>query len=367
MCAGARRGRRFLKHMKTTVAGLASLLGATFEGRADASITGAAAVDEASEGDIVLAEDSRFFARAIKSAATCILVGRGLSSARGGKTVIEVDRPREAFAKVLEFFRGQEPLPDAGIGQGAVIGRDVTLGRRVAIGANCCIEDGASIGDGCVLFPSVYIGSGVTIGQDTKIYPNVTVYRNCTIGSRVVLHAGAIIGADGFGYTCAGEALIKFPHTGTVQIGDDVEIGANSTVDRAKTGATVIGSGTKIDNLVHIAHNVKIGSNCVIVAMSGVAGSVEIGDNVTLAAQVGVKDHVRIGDGCVVAARAGVIGNLRKGSVVSGFPARDHSTEKRLEAARLHLPEILHRLRALEAQVHELRGGGECEDGGAEH
>jgi UDP-3-O-[3-hydroxymyristoyl] glucosamine N-acyltransferase len=144
-----------------------------------------------------------------------------------------------------------------------------------------------------------------------------------------------------------------------VEIGDDVEIGANSAVDRAKTGATVIGDGTKIDNLVHIAHNVKIGSHCVIVALSGIAGSAVIGDNVTLAAQSGVGDHVRIGDGCKVAARGGVIGDLREGSVVSGFPARDHMAEKRVQAARLHLPEILERLRSLEDEVARLRAADE--------
>jgi len=167
------------------------------------------------------------------------------------------------------------------------------------------------------------------------------------------------VGSDGFGYTCHGSELVKLPHAGTVEVGDDVEIGANAAIDRAKTGATVIGSGTKIDNLVHIAHNCKIGRNCVIVALVGVAGSVTIGDNVTLAGQAGVKDHVTIEDECVVAARAGVVGDLAKGSIVSGFPARDHRLEKRAQVARLHLPEILQRLKALEAEVKKLRDCGE--------
>ncbi|MHB9035292.1 MAG: UDP-3-O-(3-hydroxymyristoyl)glucosamine N-acyltransferase [Armatimonadota bacterium] len=347
--------------MEISAAEIAALVGGTIEGDCSATIFGVASVDEAEPGDVVLAENVRFFAKAAKSAASCIVAGLDVGSVLIGKSVIRVAEPTEAFIKILELFRGEEARPDVGIGCGAVVEQGVVLGRDVAIGANCFVGRGASLGDGCILFPNVYIGENVAIGEGSKLYPGVAIYANCRIGRRVTLHAGAVIGADGFGYRPSSRGLIKFPHIGIVEIGDDVEIGANSTIDRAKTGMTVIGSGTKIDNLVHIAHNVKIGSHCVVVGLSGIAGSVEIGNGVVLAAQTGVKDHVRIEDGAVVAARAGVIGNIDKGITVSGFPAREHRSEMRAQAARQRLPEILARLRELEKEVAKLRDGGESD------
>jgi UDP-3-O-[3-hydroxymyristoyl] glucosamine N-acyltransferase len=343
------------------VAEIARLVGGTADGDCNATITGVASVDEAGSGDIVLAEDAKFVARAVESSAVCVITGLDAQVQGNGKCVIRVAQPTEAFIKVLELFKGEVTSPAAGIGCGAVVEEAVVLGREVAIGANCFVGRGASLGDGCVLFPNVFVGRGVVIGEGSTLHPGVAIYENCKIGRRVTLSAGVVIGADGLGYKPSPRGLMKFPHVGVVEIGDDVEIGANSTIDRAKTGATVIGNGTKIDNLVHIAHNVKIGSHCVIVALSGIAGSVEIGDGVTLAAQAGVKDHVRIEDGAVVAARAGVIGNIEKGTTVSGFPAREHRSEMRVQAARQHLPEILARLRELENEVARLRGGQESD------
>lgn len=344
--------------MSITAAELAALVGAEVHGDPGTYVSGVGSIDEAKSGDVVVATDDRFLDRAMTSPASCVITGIDTVCGRNGKAIIRSSDPLEAFAKALEHFRGTELLPDAGIGVGAVVEQGVSLGENVAIGANCYIGKNAALGDGCVLFPNVYIGDGVRIGEGTKIYPGAVVYAGCALGNRVILHAGAVVGADGFGYTCKGREFVKLPHAGTVEIGDDVEIGANATIDRAKTGATVIGSGTKIDNLVHIAHNCKIGKNCVIVALVGIAGSVTVGDNVTLAGQAGVKDHVTIEEGCVIAARAGVVGDLAKGSMVSGFPARDHRLEKRAQAARLHLPEILQRLRALETEVERLREGG---------
>ena len=344
--------------MSITVADIAALVGGEVIGDPYRVIAGVASVSDAEDGDIVLAEDARYFGFAVKSDAACILTGLDELQC-DGKCAIKVRNPGAAFNRVLEHFGGSEALPPAGIGIGAVVEPDANLGENVAIGANCYIGHGATIGAGCVLFPNVYIGDGVSIGDGTKIYPGVTIYRNCRVGKRVILQAGVVIGADGFGYKPGSCGLEKIPHIGSVEIGDDVEVGANSAIDRAKTGTTIIGNGTKIDNLVHIAHNVKIGSHCVIVALSGIAGSAEIGNGVTLAAQTGVKDHVKIEDGCVVAARSGVIGDLAKGSTVSGFPARDHRMEKRAQAARLHLPDILKRLGALEKELEKLRNATE--------
>lgn len=344
--------------MEISAAKLASLVGGVLDGEQGAVITGAAGVDEAEVGDIVLAENAKYLEKAVSSDATCIIARSDAGSA-DSKCLIRVADPAEAFIKVLGLFQGGQPTPAVGIGRGAVIEPGAVLGSDVAVGANCFVGSRASLGDGCVLYPGVYVGQNAIIGEGCVLYPGVVVYPKCRLGKHVVLHAGAVIGADGFGYKPSAQGLMKFPHIGTVEIGDDVEIGANSTVDRAKTGVTVIGSGTKIDNLVHIAHNVKVGSHCVIVAQSGVAGSVEIGSGVVVAAQVGIKDHVCIEDGATVAARAGVIGDVKAGKVVSGFPAREHRAEMRMEAAKLHLPEILTRLRDLEREVARL-SNGEC-------
>ncbi|MCX6345862.1 MAG: UDP-3-O-(3-hydroxymyristoyl)glucosamine N-acyltransferase [Armatimonadetes bacterium] len=345
--------------VETTVAELSEIIGGTVIGCPEARITGVGSVDNARNGDVVLAEGVKYFRRAVNSAAACIICSPAEVKNCDGKNIIAVEKPGEAFVKALEMFCDDELLPEVGIGQGAVVEQDVSLGEGVAIGANCFVGRGAALGDGCVLFPNVYVGPGVKIGSGSKLYPGVTVYVGCSIGNRVILHAGAAVGVDGFGYIAGPGGLVKLPHAGSVEIGDDVEIGANSTIDRAKTGATIIGRGTKIDNLVQIAHNVKIGEHCVIVSMVGVAGSVEIGNGVTLAAQAGVKDHIRIGDGAVVAARSGVIGDVAKGSVVSGFPAREHKDEIRTLAIIARLPDILERLRVIEREVRQLREGGE--------
>lgn len=345
--------------VNTTVAELAALIGGEVTGDPNACVSGVGSVDEARPGDVVLATDDRFLDRAMASPASCVLAGLDMICSRNGKSIIRVADPLSGFAQALEYFRGTEPGPEVGIGVGAVVEQSVVIGKDVAVGANCYVGKDVVLGDGVVLFPNVYIGDGACIGDGTKMHPGAVVYPGCVLGKRVILHAGAVVGADGFGYTCQGRGHLKLAHVGNVEIGDDVEIGANSTIDRAKTGSTIIGSGTKIDNLVHIAHNCKIGKNCVIIALVGIAGSVTIGDNVTLAGQAGVKDHVTIGDGCVVAARAGVVGDLSAGSMVSGFPARDHRLEKRAQAIRLHLPEILQRLKTLEAEVEKLRANSD--------
>jgi|YNPNPStandDraft_1061719.scaffolds.fasta_scaffold00001_71 UDP-3-O-[3-hydroxymyristoyl] glucosamine N-acyltransferase len=343
--------------MRTTVGALAAAIGGKVRGDVEAAVIGVASAEEARAGDVVLAANRRFLEKALASEAECIIVGEELADAAPGRNVICCAKPEEAFAKVLSLFSDHNSAIRAGIAAGAVVESGASLGRGVAIGPNSYVGAGACVGDNCIIYPNVYVGENVRIGDECVLHPGVAIYRDCSLGRGVIVHAGAVIGSDGFGYVPGDKGLVKFPHLGRVEIGDDVEIGANATIDRAKTGATIVGDGTKIDNLVHIAHNVKIGKNCIIVALSGIAGSVEIGNGVTLAAQTGVKDHVVIEDGCIVAARAGVIGNIKRGSVVSGFPARDHRAEKRAQAAWLRLPEMMERIRALEGELQELRAG----------
>ncbi|MDI6642137.1 MAG: UDP-3-O-(3-hydroxymyristoyl)glucosamine N-acyltransferase, partial [Elusimicrobiota bacterium] len=226
---------------------------------------------------------------------------------------------------------------EIGIHQTAIISKSAKLGENVTIGPYTIIEADVSVGENTVISANCYIGRNSTIGKKCFIYPQVVIRENVTIGNEVIIHSGTVIGSDGFGYFKMQENThmlthIKIPQIGTVEIEDNVEIGACVTIDRATTGKTVIGSGTKIDNLVQIGHNVKIGKNCIIVSQAGIAGSVKIGNNVTIAGQAGIKDHIIIGDGAVVAAQSGVIGDVKHGEIVSGYPARPHKEALKVQA-----------------------------------
>lgn len=343
--------------MNITTGQLAALVGGELYGDLDKVVCGVGSVDDADCEDVVLAADDRYLKRAMASAACCVVVADDMDCDSPNKCMIKVADPDAAFARILDHFKDNEALPRVGVAAGSVVEPGAVLGKDVAVGANCYIGRGAVIADGCVLFPNVYLGENCRLGARSRLYPGVVIHSRCRIGARVVVRAGAVIGSEGFGFSRHDDGYTRLPHAGIVEIGDDVEIGANSTIDRAKTGSTVIGSGTKIDNLVHIAHNCKIGKNCMVVAQVGIAGTVTIGDNVTLGGQAGVKDHVSIADGCIIAARSGVTGSLTKSSVVSGFPARDHRLEMHIEAARLRLPDVLKRLKELENEIKVMREG----------
>lgn len=334
--------------MKFTVQALAQKLDAQVEGDANTLITGVSSVEFAQEGDVVFAESPRYLRLAQRCPAAAVIVWQEAPSI--GKPLLRVQSPRQAFLKALELFAVQPHHPE-GIDLNAVISPDADIGEGVTVGAGCVIEAGARIGRGSVLYPLCYIGREVQIGEQCILYPNVTLMRGVKLGNRVIVHAGAVIGADGFGYVMVDGMHRKVPHIGTVEIGDDVEIGANVCIDRAKTGVTRVGSGTKIDNLVHIGHNVQIGENCLLVAQVGIAGSSRLGKHVVLAGQVGVADHVSIGDGAVVAAQSGVAGDLRGGQRYFGSPAREHGKQLRLMAYANRLPELFERVKELERRL----------------
>lgn len=316
-------------------------------------ITGIASVEEAEQGELVFAESPRFIAAALRSRASAILVSKEIAPLEGSKTLILVENPRESFVEVLEMFtpaRFEQPGIDksASIGTGVQIGRDVHIGHGVTVG------DRVVLGDRVILLPGVRVGHDCVIGDDTILNPNVVFYPRISTGKQCIFHAGCVIGADGFGYIQIGYGLKKIPQLGIVEIGDEVEIGANTCIDRAKTGATIIGAGTKIDNLVHVAHNVHIGMSCLLIAQTGIAGSVNIGDGVILAGQAGVKDHVTLGSGSRVGAQGGVIGDVAAGATVSGYPARPHNEKMREYAALGSLPAYVKRIRELEKRLSEL-------------
>lgn len=337
--------------MHKSLSELAEIVNGEVDGDPDIAISGAADIEDARAGDIVFAESAKLLEKAHHSEASAVITQKGARNSV--KPLITVKNPRYAFAQVLEVF---SPVKDrqSGIHPAAFIGQDTVIGENPSVGFGAHIGGSSRVGNNVWIHPLAYIGDNVQIGDDAVIYPCAAVLDDVKIGDRAIVHGGTVIGADGFGYTRVGDRHYKIPQVGTIIIGDDVEIGANVTIDRARTGTTEIGSGTKIDNLVHIAHNVQIGENCVIIAQVGISGSVEIGDRVVIAGQAGVNPHIVIGNDCVVCGKSGVISNVETGSCVSGFPARPHKEQMRLQAAQQRLPGMLKQIRDLEKRIKEL-------------
>lgn len=333
--------------MKFTLRKIAELLGAELTSGAELEINGCASLADARADHVSFAVPPHLD-KAFSSNAGAVIVAAAIPEL--AKPQLIVANPREAFSKVLNYFAPPVEVVH-GVHPTAIIGNNVTLGTNVAIMAYVVIGAGASIGDNTVIAPFTYIGDGAVIGQDCILYSSVTVREYCRLGDRVIIHSSATIGSDGFGFVTVAGSHQKVPQIGNVVIGDDVEIGASTAIDRATTGSTVVGSGTKIDNLVHLGHNDIIGENCLIVAQVGISGSVTVGNNVTFAGQVGSAGHLTIGDNCVFAARSGITGNVSANSFCAGFPARPHREWLRNEAAAGKLADTVKRLRDLERRL----------------
>ena len=337
-----------------TVEEMARQVGGTVVGEGSTVITGAASIETAREGDIVFAQTPHHFAQAEKSSGSCILVPRDIRESR--KILIQVENPRLAFSTILALCYPPE-RPDPGVHPSAVLGRDVRLGSDVSIGPYAVIGNAVELGDRAAIGPGCVIGDRTVIGRETLLYAHVTLYPNCRIGERVTIHSGAVVGSDGFGYVWDGTRHVKIPQVGDVVIDDDVEIGANTCIDRATLGSTMISRGVKIDNLVQVAHNVTVGQHTVLVAQVGIAGSSKIGAGSVLAGQVGVCDHVIIGDGVVVGAKSLVFAgkHVRAGEVVMGYPTRPMRKAKEQLAALAKLPELISEVAELRRAIAEVR------------
>jgi UDP-3-O-[3-hydroxymyristoyl] glucosamine N-acyltransferase len=339
-----------------TADGIAQLVGGRVVGDGSATVTGVAPLDRAREHDVSFLASPRYAPLLATSRAGVVIVAPELAEASGNtRARVVVAQPHDALLAIIPALYqapGRVPgvHPTAQIGRGAVLGRDVTVGPFAVIG------EGASLGDRAWVDAHCVVGDGVAVGDDCRLHPAVTLYPGTTLGRRVVLHSGARIGSDGFGYVYRDGAHQKLPHVGRCLIEDDVEIGANSTVDRGSIDDTVIGAGAKIDNLVHVAHNVRIGRLCLIMAQVGLAGSVRVEDGAILAGQAGISGHNTIGRGARVAAQAGVFGDVPAGETWSGYPARPHREALRAQAALFKLPAIL---RDVERLVAERRSSGE--------
>lgn len=331
---------------------IASVLQGELTGDPDIEVQGASGILDAQEGDITFLADRRLVGECARSGASCVIVKHFTPEI--GKPQIAVKNPQYAFARLLELFY-VTPFRPTGISDLASVSHRAVVGEGASIHPFACVLDGVVIGKGTIIFPGVFIGEDSTIGDGCIIYPNVTIRERVRIGNRVIIHSGSVIGSDGFGYVFEEGRHHKIPQVGGVIIGDDVEIGANVTIDRATTGHTVVGKGSKIDNLVQVGHNVKIGEHSIIVAQVGIAGSTEIGNFVVLGGQVGIADHVKIEDGCMIAARAGVMGDLKKG-IYSGEPAMPHRDFMRAISLFAKLPDLNKKINELEEKVRRLEG-----------
>lgn len=337
-----------------TTAQIAQQLEGEIIGDGSVPLTGLAPADRARPGELTFAENAVYFAAAEKSQASAVLVAGSFESS--SKALIRVADVRVALARVLPLFFQPEELP-RGIHPSAVIADTARIDPTAHVGPNCVLGARVSVGARSVLMGGNHVGADCKIGDEVCLFPNVVLYRQTQVGHRVTIHAGTVIGSDGFGYVLDQGRHRKLLQLGNVVIHEDVEIGANAAIDRGALGSTVIGQGTKIDNLVHVAHNVVIGKHCLILGQVGFAGSTTLGDYVVVASQSGIADHLKLGNQALVGAKSGVMRDIPDGGRVLGIPAAPDRQAKRQIIALQQLPDLLRRTRELEKQVQELVSG----------
>ncbi len=328
---------------------LAAYLQADLAGDPEVEVHDVGAIEAAKAGDAVFALDAKYLAFAEQGPAAVVVVPRALTSTQ--KTLLKVDDARLAFARLVEKFRPQEkPVP--GIHAAAIVARDARVAKTASVGPFAVIESGAEVGERAVVGAGSFLGARSSVGADCVLVSHVVLYRDCRIGERCILHAGVVVGSDGFGYTPGPKGdHVKVPQVGNVVIGDDVEIGANTTIDRATLGSTTVGDGTKIDNLVQIGHNCRIGKRVIIAAQAGISGSVEVGDGAMLLGQSGFAGHLKVGERAIVMPQSGISGDVPAGQAVFGSPAVPRMERERIFLSSRKLPELLKRVKALEKKL----------------
>jgi len=340
------------KDRTTTVAELAARLNCDFEGMGSTVLSGVSSLEEAGSGDLVFMAKDKFRNLLETTRAAAVILPPGESFNR--IPVIRSEKPYATFVRAFDVFYSAF-RPEPGIHPQAVVSPSARIGKDVAIGALSFVDDDVAIGDGSVLFPLVTIYPGVTVGKNCVIHSRVTLREDVELGDRVILHAGVVVGSDGFGYLQTEDGThIKIPQIGGVKIEDDVEIGANSTVDRATLGQTVIKKGTKIDNLVMVAHNVEVGPHSILAAQTGIAGSTKIGKHLLAGGQVGIPDHITVGDNVIMAAKTGVTKDVPSGSFISGSPHLEVKTWRKAWASIPQLYELIREMRKLKKRIEEL-------------
>lgn len=337
--------------MLGTLAELQARVGGTVVGDGSVALARVSSVDEATPDALTFATDEKYLAAALASKAGAVLVDASVPRDEGvaSKPLLIVENARAALAVFLGALKAPRPRgpyrhETAIVEEGAQVAPDVYLG------AHCVVSADAKIGRDCTIGAGAFVGAGAVIGEETWLHPHAVVHERCVVGKRVVLHSGSVIGSEGFGWAFIDGRLERIPQVGNVVLDDDVEIGANTCVDRAQTGSTQIGRGTKIDNLVQIGHNCRIGMHCAIAAQTGMAGSTSVGDYVKIAGQVGTRGHMHIGSRVTVAGQSGVWGDVEDGATISGNPARDHREWMRSEVMLRKLPKVIARVDALERE-----------------
>lgn len=339
--------------MEKTLEELATLIDGTVEGEGSTTVRRVAPIESAGEGDLTFVANRRYAKHLEATHASAVILGPGIECDR--IPVVRCDDPYLGFAKVMRLYFPHTHKAE-GIHPQAVIDATAEVGAEPNFMANCYVAAGAKIGDRVTLHPGVFVGEGTVVGDDCYLYPNVVLREGVTLGKRCIIQPGAVIGSDGFGYAQDEGGALKIPQVGGVYLGDDVEIGANTTIDRGALEDTVIGSGVKIDNLVQIAHNVHIGAHSIIVAMVGIAGSTELGTGVVVGGHAAIAGHVQIGDGVSIAAMSGVPGNLAPGKVYAGAPAQEHREWRRMIATLPKVPAMRKELLELRQQLDALTG-----------
>lgn len=342
--------------MALTLSELARLVdGDIVRGELDLLVDGIASLDEAGPGELSFLGNEKYRAQYLVTRAAAVIVPRGVEDGPEGCALIAADNPSLAFGHAVKHFVAEVARTfTPGIHPKASVDETAKLDpAKVQVHAGAVVMAGAEIGDGTEIGPNCVIGENVRIGRDCLFHANVTVRERCLIGDRVMIQPGAVIGSDGYGYEVVDGRHVKMDQVGIVEIQNDVEVGANTTIDRARFGRTVIGEGSKIDNLVQVAHNVQIGKHCLLISQSGIAGSARTGDYVVVAAQAGVGGHVKIGSKAVLAGRAGATADLDGGKTYSGMPARPFMEEQRSRALIRQLPKFAERLKALEKKAEE--------------
>ena len=330
-----------------TISQIAETVNGIINGNPDLSILGVCDLKNSSADHLSYIGSDKYKEFFHQSKASAMLVSKDFSVDRNEKTLIHVENPAISFIEVVHLFHPQEP-PSEQIHSSAIISPTAKIGKNVHIAAHVVLEENVCIGDGVRICAGAFIGENTTINNGTVIHPNVSIYHDVIIGKQCIIDSGSVIGADGFGLVKDKNRYHKIPHIGRVILKDSVWIGPNCCIDRGTLSDTVIGEGSKLDNLIHIAHNVQIGKNCAIAGQVGIAGSSILEDNVSLAGQVGIIGHLVIGEGSIVAAKSAVFQSLEPGSFVSGVPARNHKVRLRQDVIINQLPDILNRIRKLE-------------------
>ncbi len=340
--------------MEVELKKIAEIIGGKIVGNEKIKIKNIAPIDKAKEGDITFLTNKKYAKFLYSTKASAVILEEEIDQLN--LTQLIVDNPYLCFAKLLTFFTKKD-IKYMGISKKANVSKSAKIPKEITIMPGVYIGENVEIGEKTIIYPNVFIGDNCKIGKNCIIYANASIYYNTVIGDNVIIHSGAVIGSDGFGFAKDGEKYFKIPQIGNVIIEDDVEIGANCTIDRGALDSTIIGKGTKIDNLVQIAHNVNIGENCAIVAQVGISGSVKIGNNVVLAGQVGVAGHISIGDNVMVGAQSGIGKSLKDGSIVSGSPAVDHKKWQKWAVSYYRVPELIKKIKELEKEVENLKRG----------